>query len=238
MATYVLAAAVVAVTVIGWPGAVIAQSAKGPSGHWEGAIDVPGQPLAMEVDLAPTGDTWEGTLNIPGQGLKGFPLSGVTVQGETVAFAMKGVPGDPQFSATLSKDGKTLSGELKQGGGSVPFSLTRTGDARIERPPASTPVTKEIEGSWEATLDADGTRFRLVVKLANQAGGAASGTLISVDQGGTEIPIGTVVQSGSHLRLVVPAVIGNYEGDLKDGQLTGTWTQGPRSWPLVFTRPK
>jgi hypothetical protein len=41
-----------------------------------------------------------------------------------------------------------------------------------------------------------------------------------------------------HLKLLVPAVSGTYEGDLKDGELTGTWTQGPRTWPLVFKRSK
>jgi hypothetical protein len=45
-----------------------------------------------------------------------------------------------------------------------------------------------------------------------------------------------VVQTGAHLKLVVPAVAGNYDDDLADGKLTGTWTQGPRSWPLVLLR--
>ena len=29
---------------------------------------------------------------------------------------------------------------------------------------------------------------------------------------------------------------GDYDGDLKDGQLTGTWTQGPGTLPLTFKR--
>ena len=65
------------------------------------------------------------------------------------------------------------------------------------------------------------------MKLSNKADGTATGALISVDQGGVEIPIAAVVQKDAHLQLVVPAVIGNYEGDLKDGQFTGMWTQGP-----------
>ncbi|MND00216.1 hypothetical protein D3C83_187500 [compost metagenome] len=50
------------------------------------------------------------------------------------------------------------------------------------------------------------------------------------------IPIAAIVQKDAHLQLVVPAVIGNYEGDLKDGQLTGKWSQGPNTWPLVLKR--
>ena len=218
------------------PAAGIAQTVPGASGHWEGAIQVPGQELKFELDLAPAGDKWEGTITIPAQGLKGFPLAGVTVQGETVTFAMDYVPGNPQFAGTVSKDGKTMSGELKQGGGTVPFSVTRTGEAKIERPPASTPVIKEMEGTWEGALDVNGKALRLVLTLANQPGAAATGTLVSVDQGGAEVPIAVVVQSGTHLKLMIPTIVGTYEGDLKEGQLIGTWTQGPRSFPLVFKR--
>jgi len=79
--------------------------------------------------------------------------------------------------------------------------------------------------------------LRLVVKLSNGPDGVARGTMISLDQGGAEIPIAAVVQTGSHLKLVVQVIAGTYEGDFKDGQLTGNWTQGPGTLPLVFKRP-
>jgi len=80
----------------------LAQPAAGPSGHWEGAIQVPGPELKIEIDLAPRGETWEGTIAIPAQGLKGFPLSAITIQGDSVSFEMHGVPGEPHFKGTLS----------------------------------------------------------------------------------------------------------------------------------------
>lgn len=218
-------------------GVASSQTPAGPSGHWEGAIQVPGQELKIEIDLAGAGEKWEGTITIPAQGLKGLPLSAIAVKGDSVSFAIPGIPGEPQFKGTLSKDAKTLSGDFMQGGGTVPFTIARTGEAKIERPPKSTPITKDLEGSWDAELDVDGKILRLVLKLSNQDG-AGTGTLISVDQGGAQVPIAAVVQTGAHLKLVVPAVAGNYEGDLKDAQLTGTWTQGPRTWPLVFKRGK
>jgi hypothetical protein len=214
------------------------QPAVGPSGHWEGTLQVPGQELKIEIDLAQAGDKWDGQISIPAQGMKAFPLSAITVQGDTVSFALKGLPGEPQFTGTLSKDAKALSGDFKQGGGTIPFAVTRTGEARIERAPASTPVTKELEGSWEGPLDVDGTTLRLILKFSNQPNGPATGTLVSVDQGGAELPIATIVQTGMHLRAVVLAVSGTFERDLKDGQLSGTWTQGPRSFPLVLKRTR
>ncbi len=82
-----------------------AQSPAGASGHWEGMIQTPGQPLAISVDLSaqPAG-TWQGTITIPAQNVTGFALSAITVDGDSVAFSMKGVPGDPLFKGTLSKE--------------------------------------------------------------------------------------------------------------------------------------
>jgi hypothetical protein len=77
--------------------------------------------------------------------------------------------------------------------------------------------------------------LRLVLKLSNQPGGA-TGTLVSLDQGGGEIPIASIAQTGSHLKLIVSTIDGLYEGDLKDGQISGTWTQRGNSLPLVFKR--
>jgi hypothetical protein len=85
-------------------------------------------------------------------------------------------------------------------------------------------------------LSVAGNQLRLIVKLANE-GESARGTMVSVDQGGGEIPITQITQSGSALTLVIGPISGRYEGALKDGQLTGTWTQGPQSFPLTFKRP-
>jgi hypothetical protein len=83
-------------------GIVTAQPPTGPTGHWEGAIEVPGQALGIELDLASKDGAWKGTISIPAQSLKGFPLSDITVAGTAVGFAMKGVPGEPRFAGTLS----------------------------------------------------------------------------------------------------------------------------------------
>lgn len=215
-----------------------AQPGPAPSGHWEGTIQVPGQELKVEIDLAQTEGKWEGRIAIPAQKMTGFPLSDIKVQGEAVSFVLKGIPGHPEFTGTVSNEGKTLSGDFTQGGGTVPFSLTRIGDAKIEPAPKSTPVTRDLEGSWDGALNVDGTTMRLVMKLTNQANAGATGTLVSLDQGNAEIPLGAIVQTGTKLKVLVPAVMGSYEGELKDAQLIGTWTQGPRSLPLTLTKAK
>src|ERR1700730_15447949 len=75
------------------------QPPAGPSGHWEGTIQAPGQEVKIEIDLAPRGEEWQGTISNPSQGLKGLPLSAIAVQGDSVSFAVGGMPGSPQFKA-------------------------------------------------------------------------------------------------------------------------------------------
>ncbi|MEO8077809.1 MAG: hypothetical protein ABI818_15900 [Acidobacteriota bacterium] len=215
----------------------VPQTAAGPSGHWKGTLQVPGQALEIEIDLARKGDTWEGAIAIPAQSLKGFPLSAIAVQGDRVSFAMSGVPGAPQFSGALSKDAKSLAGDFTQGGATIPFTVARTGDAKLETLPKSTPIPRELEGAWEGAIDVNGQTLHLALKLANSPQGPATGTLVSIDQGGAEIPIPSIVLAGTHLKLIVRAVAGTWDGEVGDRQLTGTWVQGPLNVPLVFKRP-
>jgi hypothetical protein len=214
-----------------------AAPAAGPAAHWKGAIQVPGQELQIEVDLAEKDGGWTGTITIPAQNLKAFPLSGVEVQGPAVSFSMKGIPGEPAFKGRLSEDGASLAGDFTQGTGRLPFQLKRTGEATIAEVPKSTPVAKELEGDWEGSLNAGGTVLRLKLKLQNHPEGGATGSVISVDQGGAEIAITSIVQTAQQLKLQLP-IGASYEGELKDGRLVGNWTQGAGPLPLAFARAK
>jgi hypothetical protein len=211
------------------------QATQGPSGHWVGSLEA-GRTIGVEIDLATkNGGAWYGTISIPVQGTRGVPLSDLVVKGNTISFAIKGAPGDPGYSGTLSADGKTITGTFSQGGGSLPLTLERKGDAKFEVPQKSTPITKDLVGNWEGTLDVKGTMLRLVLKLANGADGA-TGSIVSLDQNNVEIPIATITQDGSKVKLLITMISGAFDGELKGGELAGTWTQGPLTLPLVFKR--
>jgi CubicO group peptidase (beta-lactamase class C family) len=102
-----------------------AAAAAGPAGHWEGAIDVPGAKLAVEVDLTQDGDAWKGTISIPLQNAKDLPLTHFKVTESTVDFEIQGVPGMPTFHGSLSPDGAKVAGDFLQAGGKFPFELHR-----------------------------------------------------------------------------------------------------------------
>ncbi len=93
------------------------------AGRWEGRIEVPGQPLVIQVDLERTDGAWSGTIDIPAQGADDLPLSEVTVDGDTVHFVIRGVPGEPTFEGRIV-DGE-ISGEFMQGPARLPFRLGR-----------------------------------------------------------------------------------------------------------------
>jgi hypothetical protein len=141
------------------------------------------------------------------------------------------------FEGLLAADGKSISGDVAQAGYTLPFSLTRTGDARIAPAPKSAPIGKELEGTWTGTLEAGGRKLRLMLKMANQPDGTATGTIVSVDGSGVEIAIG-MTQKAAGLTIEVPSVSASYTGVLNAAgiELTGTWTQGPAGLPVTFRR--
>jgi predicted transcriptional regulator len=78
---------------------------------------------------------------------------------------------------------------------SLLFGLPMSGAAAQE--PDSTPAFTGIEGRWEGLL---GGRLRLVVDIIRTQDGLFFGTLTSVDQGGTEVPIGRIDVDGDAVR--------------------------------------
>src|SRR5262245_34831641 len=79
-----------------------AQTAIDPTGHWEGQVQVPGQELAFEVDIAREGTALVGTMGVPSQQLVGVPLQSVKVDGKTLTFHART---DQAFTGAFSDDG-------------------------------------------------------------------------------------------------------------------------------------
>jgi hypothetical protein len=211
------------------------QGAAPPSGHWVGTIEGPG--IGVELDLGRQGEGWRGTISIPVQGTKGIPLADLAVKDKSVEFALKGAPGDPRYKGELSADGKTITGTFSQGGGSLPLNLAWQGEpqfAAVQKNPA---VSKTLLGTWEGALDVQGKTLRLALTLTNGADGAV-GKLVSVDQNNFEMPVTTIAEEKSRLKLTVDMVSGGFDGEIKGDEIAGTWTQGGGSLPLVLKRAK
>ncbi|MBZ5557465.1 MAG: hypothetical protein LAO77_09360 [Acidobacteriia bacterium] len=210
-----------------------AQTAADPSGHWQGKIETPGMDLNIEVDLAKNGaGALIGTVAIPAEHVKGLPLAKLVVEGRTVTF---GAREDQTLTGDLSDDGKTMSGTFSVAGATVPFLLTREGDAKIDPPARSAAIGKDLEGTWTTTVESTGNRVAL--KLTNHPDGTATGSLINLSEGGLEIPM-RITQTGSSVTLETTVVAGTFSGTLNAAatELAGTWSEGPVSKPVTFHR--
>jgi hypothetical protein len=208
-----------------------------PSGHWEGAIQAPGKDVKIEIDLAKKDGKLAGTFGTPEQNESGFPLSNVAAQGTTVSFEIKASSGGGTFQGTLSADGKSMSGDFVTAhGASVGFSLTRTGEAKIESLQPSPPIAKELEGSWTGTLNVNGDQRQVGLKMANHPDGTATASIVTSQ--GVEINITRITNKASNLNLEVKNIGGSWAGTVNadNTELTGTWTQGKFAAPLVFHR--
>jgi hypothetical protein len=215
-----------------------AQTAVNPSGHWEGTIQVPDMPVKVEIDLA-TNSKGElaGTFTQTDR-LNGLPLTNLAIDNQAVTFQIKGSPaGERLFKGDVSADGLSMTGKFAQAGYSIPFSLTRTGDAKIAAPAKSAQIGKALEGTWNGMLEVNGVRRQLVLTLANQPDGTSTGTFLNVEEG-LEIPIAAITQAASRVTLEIKAVAGAYAGALngEGTELTGTLTQGSATLPLTFRK--
>ncbi|HMC56399.1 MAG TPA: alpha/beta hydrolase [Gemmatimonadaceae bacterium] len=99
-------------------------------------------------------------------------------------------------------------------------------------------AAKGIEGSWQGTLDAGGTKLRLVLNVKKTDAGAYSAELVSVDQGNASIPVDPMTVAIDTVRLDMKPVSAVFAGVLNTDrtELTGTFTQGGQALPLTFKR--
>jgi len=204
------------------------------AGHWKGTIEIPNSPMDFEMDIARTArGELIGTLTA-GTDRVTLPLLKVTLEGSSIAFYGRT---DQQFRGELLPSGKALSGTASLDGYSLPFSMGRTGDARIDPSPTSPAVTKQLEGAWSGTLSAGDKKLRLSLTIANQPDGTALAHSVSVDEGGLTIPT-VVSQSGRSVKIETRGLITSYVATLNEAgtELSGTWTQGATSLPLTMTR--
>ena len=96
---------------------------------------------------------------------------------------------------------------------------------------------KDFEGSWHGTLEAGGTKLRLVVTVTKSDAGVYAGKLDSLDQGAT-IPIDTITVNVDAVRWEIKSAAIVFEGALNKErtELTGTFTQGDQQFPLTLKR--
>jgi uncharacterized protein len=111
--------------------------------------------------------------------------------------------------------------------------------AQTPTPPAATASidSSTLVGAWAGTLDLGTAKLHIIFHISSSPTGL-SATLDSPDQGATGIPTTSTTLTGRTLTISAEALHGNFTGtvDPEHPTITGTWTQGPNTLPLVLTK--
>jgi len=209
-----------------------AQVVPGIDGRWEGPADLGnGVKLTIVFRVSTKDGKTTVVTDSPEQGAKDIPAS-VKREGDTITFD---VPlGGLSYTAKLSADGKTLTGNMTQGPGSIPVTMTQ------KPAPASiaitTPAVQGLDGRWEGTLST-GVGDLLIAMRISTAGGKTTTFLDSVTQKALNIPALTK-REGQKVSIDVPGVGGKFEGTLAaDGKtIDGFWDQNGNSLGLKLAK--
>jgi hypothetical protein len=204
------------------------------SGDWQGVATVEGTDYHIIVHIAAAKDgTLAATLDSPELGVTGVATSGVTFKDSKFSMNVDAYHG--VFTGTLSGDGTKITGVF-EGDHETPLEFTRvtaaaapTGGAAMPAG-AAAPAVASIVGDWHGSLDAGGKTLRLVLHIPATTVGTQTGTIDSLDQGLSGIPVTALIVKDSKLTFAVDSlpVHASYEGTVKPGGagIDGTWTQG------------
>ncbi|MGD1048897.1 MAG: alpha/beta hydrolase [Candidatus Krumholzibacteriaceae bacterium] len=155
-------------------------STPGVEGAWTGTLDAIGTKLTIVFRVAKNPDgSWKTLLDSPDQGAKDIPVSETVIKGDTLIFKSAAVMG--AYEGLIQPDGKTAVGTWKQGGMSLPLTLSRTDQAptvsvnRPQEPKPPFPYKQEevafknekagVVLSGTLTLPEEGGPFAAVVMI-------------------------------------------------------------------------
>jgi pimeloyl-ACP methyl ester carboxylesterase len=165
-----------------------AEDASGPviEGAWTGTLDVMGTKLRVVFRVAKNADgSWKTLLDSPDQSAKDIPVSETIVKDDSLIFKVAVAAG--VYEGLIQPDGLTTQGIWKQGGMSLPLSLSKTDQLpTINRPQEPKPPFpyKQEDVSFNN----------------EKAGIVLSGTLTLPEQGGPFSAVVMITGSGAQDR--------------------------------------
>lgn len=212
-------------------------------GYWLASVEaMPGLAMrtALRIGRLPDG-SFEALLDRFDHGLRDAPAKSVQLTNGGAKLEWEFL--HATLNARLSTNGSELTGTWAEGPRDIPVTFRR-----LPRPgtivPEDTSFTPEagrpadLRGEWRGTLDAGGTRLRIVLKTGRLPDGSLVATLTSPDQGNGEFLASSVGQTPPAVKAEWKALRAVFNATLAgDGhELSGTWEQGGRPLPLRLTR--
>ena len=170
-------------------------------GFWKGTLKVEKTTLRVDLKIAERADgTFRVTGDSPDQGGSDIEATAVTYHRPTLKVEFGGIMGS--YEGTVDESDRVITGNLVSNGHTLPLNLER---AKPETAAALDPAIEaqkdyshtspnDLQGHWQGTLDVkqSGVKLRLAVNIAKLPDGKFSASMVSLDQGGAEIPANTI----------------------------------------------
>jgi uncharacterized protein len=171
------------------------------------------------------------TLDSLDQAVFGIEASSVTLDSGILKFEIRRL--ELYFEGKVSADQKTIDGEWRQGGASLPL-VFQIEPASHKPDDAKFPV----EGLWQGALEANGLRLRLQLHVAHDQKGELIAALDSLDQFVSGLPAAKVSQKDNSFHFEIPSLESKYDGalDVTKSSITGEWSQSEIKQKLEFKR--
>jgi hypothetical protein len=216
-------------------GAAHAQAAQGLDGRWEGPIDLPtGATVTGVFRVETKNGVTTAMLDVPEQGARDFPAT-LKRDGSNVVFDVGAL--GLNYTAALSADSKTLAGDLKQGGRTIPVTMKHTSNsAAYVLTVKAGPLVQGLDGAWKGAISTPIGDRNIVFRVSSDAKGTTT-LADSMDENIKDIPAVTK-RDGATVTIEVPGTSGVFSGQLAaDGKsIAGAWDQMGQSFPLVVEK--
>ncbi len=216
-------------------------------GYWQGILKAGNTPLRMAFKIAErTNGTFRAVLNSLDQGGLDYEATVVTYHAPTVKAEFGGIGGT--FEGAVDSSDRVITGNWTQGSATLPLTLERANAQAAAAKEADIEMQKDyshtgpndLPGHWQGTLEVKqaSVKLRLALNIAKLPDGKFSCSMVSIDQGGAEVPASAIEYAPSNLRVEWSSIGASYNGKLENGKLSGAFRQAGAAMPLVFERPQ
>ena len=212
-------------------------------GYWKGTLKTGNATLRVALKIAERADgTFRATGDSPDQGSKDVEATSITYIRPTVKVEFGGI--SATFEGTVDDSDRVITGTATQGGKTMPFTLERAQPetaAALDQAEAQKDYShtgpNDLPGHWQG-LGCQTSRHKTSSgrELRQLPDGKFFCTMISLDQGGAEIPANNIQFVPPNVRVEWSAIGGSFNGRLENGKITGAWRQGGGALPLVLER--
>jgi hypothetical protein len=214
-------------------------------GYWQGTLKAGNTPLRVALKIAErTNGVFRAVFNSLDQGGLDIEATAVTCQAPTVKAEFGGIGG--AFEGKVESGDRVITGTWTQGNATLPLTLERADAQTAAAKEANIEMEKDyshtgpndLPGHWQGTLEvkAASVKLRLALNIAKLPDGKFSCSMVSIDQGGAEIPASAIQFVPPNLRVEWSNIGASYNGKLENGKLTGAFRQAGAAMPLIFER--